>query len=161
MTESETVVQESNLVIATYGSIVACAVDGLTYVAQMETLDKALKAALRGNPEGIAFVFVVRQTSLLPTPEVRARFAGILAALQGEVKMLAAIIEGTGFGASAKRSVFTMVISHMIGKITLKVFADPPGAAAWVAAEAARRKLKVPPESVIARFVLGLPATTA
>jgi hypothetical protein len=161
MIESETVVHESNLVIATCGSIVACAVDGLTLVPQMDTMAKALKAAARANPDGVAFVFVVRQSSSLPTPDVRARFAATLAALQGEVKMLAAIIEGTGFGASAKRSVFTMVISHIIGKITLKVFADPPGAAAWIAAEATRRQLKVPTESVISRFVASLPATIA
>jgi hypothetical protein len=160
MAESETVVHESNLVVATYGPIAACAVDGLTSVAQMDVMAHALKGAARANADGIAFVFVVRQTSLLPTPEVRARFASTLAALQGEVKLLAAIIEGSGFGASAKRSVFTMVISHMIGKITLKVFADPHGAAPWVVAEAVRSGLKTPPELAIAKFVANLPATT-
>jgi hypothetical protein len=160
MSESAAVVvQESNLVVATYGPIVACAVDGLTLVPQMDTLATALKAAARANPEGIILVFVVRQTSLLPTTEVRARFAATLAAMQSQVKLLAAVIEGAGFGASAKRSVFTMVINHMIGKITLKVLADCSDAVAWVAAEGTRRGLRLAPETAIAKFMANLPAT--
>ncbi len=160
MPSSPTIVlQESNFIAATLGVLVVAVVDGLTAPEQMDSLATQMRASARLHAGGIAFLFIIRDSAALPPTSVRQRFEKMMREMQGKLKLLAVVIEGSGFASAAKRSVFTMISAQIVGKISLKVFAASPKACAWLAGMSATQALELPPAATLAAFAAGLPAT--
>jgi hypothetical protein len=153
------VLQEQNFIVAQHGLVTIGVVDGLTEPEQMDSLATQLRASAQQNPGGIAYLFIIRDGAQLPPPAVRSRYERTMKEMQGKVRVMAVAIEGAGFGSAAKRSVFTMISGHVIGKIKLKVHPDAPKACAWLAAEGVSCGLALPTAGALASFVASLPAT--
>jgi hypothetical protein len=105
------------------------------HIAAMRGQLKQLAAAY---PSGIGLVFVIAETSGVPPVEVRDAATRMFQEAGSSLKLCAAILEGSGFAAAAKRSVFTLVSSSVFGTVKLKVFGAVPEGCLWLATESAR-----------------------
>jgi hypothetical protein len=72
--------------------------------------------------------------------------------MQNDLSMCAAVLEGHGFVAAAKRSLVTHILSGMLGKMPVKVFGELRDAASWLCQEARPRELQAPETFDLLRF---------
>ena len=152
--------QEANFLLATHGPVAIIVVDGLTTIEQAGAMGDLVRATVQRHPGCCALLFIVRDGAAIPNAEVRQRFQRTVRSAQGKLKLLAAVIEGTGFAAASKRSIFTMVVSSLMGPVAVKVFPDPPKACVWLATEGRGGGVAVSATELSA-YVATLPSTAA
>ena len=104
----------------------------------METLAK------RYGDKGIALLFVVAETSSTPSGEARHEAGEMFDAMRPYLRVVSAQMEGSGFTAAAKRSVFTWATSKMLGKTPVKTFARLSEATAWLEVKCAELRMPCP-----------------
>jgi len=118
--------------------------DGVCVVMPSETprvegIRRLRRTLLRHYGDGaLSLLFVVPSKVGIPSDETRGEVRALLSELGPRLTAVAAVIEGTGFGASAKRSVLTFVTSVLArGTTSVRVFATVDPAAEWIAESAA------------------------
>ncbi len=96
-----------DFVIATSGAILTVVWLGETTLAGTERLHIAIREFAVTHPRGIGLLTIVGARAPLPAPAVRKELAQMLAEGRYFIKCSAILIEGSGFRASAVRSVVT------------------------------------------------------
>ena len=96
-----------NHVVATWKSIVAIVWRGETTLEAVATLRAACGELANAQPQGIGVLTIVGPNAPLPAHAARKAIAKVLAEGSALIKCSALVIEGSGFRASAVRSVVT------------------------------------------------------
>ena len=73
-------------------------------------------------------------------------------AMQSDLALCAAVLEGSGFVAAAKRSLVLHILGGMLGKMPVKVFGELRDAATWLSQEARPREVRAPEAFDLMRF---------
>ena len=110
--------------------------------------------AARAGPGGIGMLFVVPKTSETPDGPVRTAAGKMFEGLRDHLRVVATQIEGTGFAAATKRSIFTWATSNMLGKTPIKTFGGLAEATVWLAAQCAAQNVACPPAAVLHEIAL-------
>jgi hypothetical protein len=152
--------RDSSFVISFHERVLVAITDGHGTLPGINTWRSNTEMLARTYPDGIGMFFVVSPGAHVPVGEVRTRANDLFTWIQGRVKVLAAVIEGSGFGTAAKRAAFALIVNASIGKVPLKVFSEIPAACDWMAAEAAKVGLPCPRPPDLWKFVLDLPRPT-
>ncbi len=103
----------------------------------------------RYGDKGIAPLFTVAETSSTPSGEARGEAGKMFDAMRPYLRVVSAQMEGSGFAAAAKRSVFTWATSKMLGNTPIKTFARLMQATTWLEAKCKELKLPCPPRDVL------------
>lgn len=147
MTSTLSISTREPTVILASGAQVAVQVHlGEPTVAHLDAMERQLRALRAKHPGGLGLLFVVGEGSSAPSGPARARGVEMFGRLRDSVKIVSAAILGTGFRASAKRSVFTMFASTVFGTARVKVFGDLDEAGAWLTVECAKAAIACPPK---------------
>jgi hypothetical protein len=154
------ILSQPRLLVATHGALLISVVNGETPPEEMDLLAAEMRGAARRSVTGMAFLFVVSSGAHHPSGAVRQRYVQALKDIQPKLKAFAAVIEGSGFATATKRSIFTMLTSHFLGKVPLKVFADTSSACAWLTKQSEVKSLELPTTATLTAFIASLPPTT-
>ncbi len=109
--------------------------------------------AKRYDERGFALLFIVAETSSTPSGAARDAAGEMFDALRPYLRVVSAQMEGTGFAAAAKRSVFTWATSKMLGKTPVKTFARLGEATEWLESKCGELGLPCPPRATIEALV--------
>jgi hypothetical protein len=83
----------------------------------------------------------------------------MFAALQPNLCALAGVLEGSGFAAAAKRSVFTFATSRMIARAVVKTFDQVDPGIGWLTDRCREQGVACPAATALAAFAREVRAT--
>jgi hypothetical protein len=107
----------------------------------------------RHSPSGrIALLFIVADSSSPPAGPARTAAEQMFAALQPNLCAVAGVLEGSGFMAAAKRSVFTFATSRMIARATVKTFDQVDPASGWLIERCREQGVACPTATALVSF---------
>lgn len=72
--------------------------------------------------------------------------------MQSDLAICAAVLEGSGFVAAAKRSLVLHILTGMLGKMPVKVFGELRDAAVWLSEQAPAREVRCPQAFDVMRY---------
>jgi hypothetical protein len=105
---------------------------GRTSSAEVEAFRAGIEAAHRdGMP--IAVAFWVHRETRPPDRDTRDGVSGVISGLRGRMLAMAGIVEGSGLGATSRRTLMRAVFSMTRLDGPAQVFSDPRAAASWLA----------------------------
>jgi hypothetical protein len=143
---TEVLIERPDLAVAIHDRILIAIPRGVADIAVVRDIRAGLETAgKRAGGGGIGFLFVVAATSTTPTGMAREEAAAMFDAARPYLRVLSAQLEGTGFAAAAKRSVFTWATSRMLGKTPVKTFAILGDAADWLETKCKELGIPCPP----------------
>jgi hypothetical protein len=96
------------------------------------------------SPGGFGLVLLLPEAAGPPEGEAREMATQMFRAVKGRLKVMAAVLEGSGFAAAAKRSVLTVLVNVAIGSARLKVVSDVVSGCHWMAHQAKVAALSCP-----------------
>ncbi len=103
-----------------------------------------LEAAGRA-PAGFGLVLLIPEAAGPPEGKVRDQAGEAFRAVGGRLRFMAAVLEGAGFAAAAKRSVLTVVVNVVIGAGAVKVFSAAGPGCDWAVQQARLSRVQSPP----------------
>jgi len=109
--------------------------------------------ARRFDDKGIALLFIVAETSSTPNGAARDAAGEMFDAVRPYLRVLSAQMEGSGFAAAAKRSVFTWATSKMLGKTPVKTFARLAEATAFLETKCSELRMPCPSRETLEAVV--------
>lgn len=115
-------------------------------------LQRAVEELQLRNGRKVALFLLVPADAPSPAGGDREAAAGHFRRMQADLGLCAAVLEGSGFVAAAKRSLVTYILGSMLGKLPVKVFSDVREAATWLADEAPSRDVRSPMAFDLIRF---------
>jgi len=133
-------------VLASHGPVALFLHRGEPEVAHIVLFHSQLRATIREYPDGVGLLFVIADTSGLPSNDVRTAASAVFRELGPKIRLLGAAFEGEGFGSAAKRSVFTLVASSIFGSIRMRVHGSAEAACHWLDEQATGAALRSPSE---------------
>jgi len=119
--------------IATWANLIFAIFKKETTLAGVQKVRQAYERSWRLNPNGLCTMMIVEPRAPMPGAEVRKALAEALAVGSGRTLMSAVIHEGSGFHASAVRSVVTGLAMLTRLPFPHQVFATVRDAANWMA----------------------------
>ena len=131
---------------------------GRTASAEVEAFRAGIEAAHRdGTP--IAVAFWVHRETRPPDRDTRDGVSAVISGLRGRMLAMAGIVEGSGLGATSRRTLMRAVFSMNRLDGPAQVFSDPRAAASWLAeAMPASRDGTLQRESIAEAIVVGIEA---
>jgi len=93
---------------------------------------KTIVELSRDNPRGVASIIVIDGSAKPPSEEIRADIKRAIAQAGPHLRGLAQVVEGTGFGAAAKRSALSVITLVARFPFPIKIFSTRREAAFWV-----------------------------
>ncbi len=112
-------------------------------------------ALAKGNGAGVGYLFVVAEGAAIPT-DTREAAGKMFDAIRPHLKVLAGHIEGTGFKASAKRSLFTFATASILRGTQVKAHGELAEATTWFEGKCKEAKLGCPSakdlQALVTRF---------
>jgi hypothetical protein len=137
--------EHKDLLVASHGDVCIAISRGEATLDHIRRLRHGLTAAAhRAGGRGFALFFVKTETSTAPNGAARSAASEMFESLRGELRIISALFEGTGFLAAAQRSLFTFATSHVLGATLIKTFNDLPQSAGWLQAQCLVLKLACP-----------------
>jgi hypothetical protein len=131
----QVVIDRENLWVGHYGHVCIAYPRGETDAALITDVGRGVNILFKRVPTGIGLLMVIGTGSPAPVGEVREAAVKMFSEFEPKLKALAALVEGEGFVAAAKRSVFTFLISRVLRKKPVKTFAQIGQAADWMEAQ--------------------------
>ena len=98
-------------------------------------------------------LFVIAESSSAPNAEERDLASDMFASVASSLKVMSVVLEGAGFAAALKRSVFTFATSRLLGKIPTKTFGDLGQASDYLATKGADVGIGSPTSAALTTFV--------
>ena len=142
---TDVLIERSDLALAHCDQICVAIPRGLASVELVREIRQALESlARRYGDKGIALLFIVAETSSAPKEAAREAAGEMFESIRPYLRVLSAQMEGSGFAAAAKRSVFTWATSKMLGKTPVKTFARLAEATAWLETKCAELRMPCP-----------------
>jgi hypothetical protein len=130
---SEVITRSAALSIARAADVCIAVPRGDASVELVAGIREALLSIARQSPSGrIALLFIVADSSSPPAGAARSAAGEMFATLQPNLCAIAGVLEGTGFMAAAKRSIFTWATSRMIARAPVKTFDHLEPATGWL-----------------------------
>jgi hypothetical protein len=130
---TEVVVRSDGLAVGRAADVGVAVPYGDATVELVNGIREGLLSVARSSPSGrIALLFIVAESSSPPAGAARAAAAEMFAALQPNLCAVAGVLEGSGFMAAAKRSIFTFATSRMIERAQVKTFDQLAPAVSWL-----------------------------
>jgi hypothetical protein len=150
---SEVITVAPAVVIARIADVCVTVPRGHADVELVNGIREGMFSVARQSPSGrIALLFIVADSSSPPTGQARTVAEQMFAALQPNLCAVAGVLEGTGFMASAKRSVFTFVTSRMIARAAVKTFDQVDPAIGWLVERCREQGVACPTPTALASF---------
>jgi hypothetical protein len=150
---SEVITRTQALVIARIADVCVAVPRGHADVALVNGIREGLFAVARQSPSGrIAMLFIIADSSSPPAGPARTAAEDMFVALQPNLCAVAGVLEGTGFMAAAKRSVFTFATSRMIARAAVKTFDQVDSAIGWLTERCREQGVACPTATALASF---------
>jgi hypothetical protein len=150
---SEVIARAPAFVIARIADVCITVPRGHADVDLVNGIREGMLSVARQSPSGrIALLFIVADSSSPPAGPARTAAEQMFAALQPNICAIAGVLEGTGFVAAAKRSVFTYATSRMIARAAVKTFADVDPATGWLIERCREQGVACPTATALVSF---------
>ena len=151
---TEVLIERPDLALAHYDQVCVAIPRGAANVDLVKDIWRGMETlAKRWGDKGIALLFIVAETSSTPSGDARHEAGQMFDAMRPYLRLVSAQMEGSGFAAAAKRSVFTWATSKMLGKTPVKTFARLTEATAWLEVKSGELKLPCPPRDSLEAMV--------
>ncbi|HWE29470.1 MAG TPA: hypothetical protein VHB97_15780 [Polyangia bacterium] len=151
---NDVLIDRPDLALANCDQICIAVPRGVANAALVREIRRGMEAlAGRYGDKGIGLLFIVAETSSAPTGDARHEAGEMFDAMRPYLRVLSAQMEGSGFAAAAKRSVFTWATSKMLGKTPVKTFARLAEATAWLETKSAELRLPCPSRDTLEAVV--------
>lgn len=148
--------QAPNLVIAHRDRVCITLCRGdLTADLIKRTRDGVLALA-KGKSPGVGYLFVLADHSGVPDAPAREAIGQMFDALRPHLRVVSGHIEGSGFKASAKRSVFTFATSRILKGTAVKAHGKIEEATDWLESKCKEAQLACPPSKDLQALVTRL-----
>ena len=98
----------------------------------VDALDRASAPLVRQHPEGFSSIHVVAKGTPLATGEARERLVALMKRYQGQIACIGTVLEGSGFWASATRSLILGMRLLAPQSFEMQTYASIPELAAWL-----------------------------
>jgi hypothetical protein len=132
-----------DMIVALEQGVLVATPEGPASREMMATLTACFRDAARRTPaSGFAFLLHIGEHGDPPTGQARDDAVAMFESVRGQMRAIAAVMVGSGFMASARRSVLTWLTSRLVGATPMKTFSHTPQAADWLVEKC--RELKVP-----------------
>lgn len=151
--EPQIVVDKPELVVAHYQQICIAIPRGDPDTAMIENIRGGMTALARRAGGSVGLLFIVAAKSSAPTGRTREAAAEMFDELRPNLKAVSAHMEGSGFAAAAKRSVFTWATQRMLGKTPVKTFGRLADSTHWLELKCKELKLNCPTSLELQSFV--------
>ncbi|HWE29469.1 MAG TPA: hypothetical protein VHB97_15775 [Polyangia bacterium] len=115
-------------------------------------LQRAVESRHRQSQRKLALFLLVPANAPSPAGGDRESAARHFTMMKDDLALCAAVLEGSGFIAAAKRSLVLHILSGMLGKMPVKVFGDLHDAATWLCDQAPARTVRCPQAFDLIRF---------
>lgn len=136
---------EPDLAVARYADLCVAVVRADMTVAMLTRIRNGMGSVQQqADRRGIGLFIVVSDKAGPPSGGVRDALAETITARGPELKVICFVLEGSGFMASAKRSVFTFATSRVIRGTPIKTFVEAREAAVWSKSTCADQGLVCP-----------------
>lgn len=95
----------------------------------------ALQTLAKERVSGVGYLLILQNGAMTPNAEARQEVTTVLDGLGGVLRVLAVVMEGGGFWASAVRSTLAVLLVARSRPYQVKIFAGHDEAIAWIARE--------------------------
>jgi hypothetical protein len=153
--------RDESFVISLYERMLVAITEGDATIAALDAWKASVDLLARSYPDGIGLFFIIGATAQIPIGGVRTRASDLFKSLPSRARLMATVIEGSGFSTAAKRAAFALISKDAIGTVPGKVFGETLPACEWVASEGSRVGLPCPRPIELLRFVSALPRPSA
>lgn len=153
--------RDASFVVAAFDRIVLAITEGDARAEGIGGWKACVELMARSYPDGIGIVFVIGETAIVPSGAVRATANEFFATLEGKTRIMATVIEGSGFATATKRAAFTLISKASIGKVPSKVHPGVLSACEWLVSEGKKLGLVTPPAAQLAGALAGMPRPSA
>jgi hypothetical protein len=127
--------QSADLVIAHRNRVCIAICRGDLTVDVVQRTREGVLALAKAHSGGIGYLFVVPEISGIPAGPVRDAVGQMFDAVRPHLRVVSGHIDGSGFRASAKRSVFTFATSRILGGTQVKAHGSLVDATTWLEAK--------------------------
>jgi hypothetical protein len=151
---TEIILVEKGLAVARAADVCIAVPRGTSDTALVKKIHAGLeRVALQSATGRIALLFFVAESSTAPEGPARAAAGEMFEALKPNLHAIAAFMEGSGFMAATKRSVFAFATSRYLGKTPVKTFDQLSPAAAWLQTRCRELGVACPPSTNLEALV--------
>jgi hypothetical protein len=112
--------------------------------AEVDALRAHLYAVAARAPKGIGLLLVIPEVAGPPDGAVREQVIAMFRSMRGRMPLVVAVLEGEGFGAAAKRAVFTLLMTSSLGANQVKAVPTASAGCDWMAERAAKSGIACP-----------------
>ncbi|MCA9707654.1 MAG: hypothetical protein KDK70_17525 [Myxococcales bacterium] len=128
----ERMIESDGVLVASWRNVVLNVGKGSPSADHIDTVRRLVDDLLSKYPDGIGMMLMVYNASLFPHADGRNRTNELFREVGPRLQGVAAVVEGTGFWASAVRSVITGFTLVSRTKFPLKTFGSVDDASAWL-----------------------------
>jgi len=153
--------QDSSFVISFHENVLVAITEGDGTLEAVDAWGKQIELGGRAYPSGLALLFIIGDSAVVPSGPVRALATEMFKTMQGTVRVMSTAIEGSGFATATKRAAYTLISQGTIRRIPTKVHGDIDTACSWLEAEAKKAVIPSPSAKDLAAFTKGLPRPSA
>jgi hypothetical protein len=151
---SEVISRQPELVVARISDVCIAIPRAAAETELIALLRDNMLQVARQSPSGrIALFFLVTDSASPPSGPARSAAEEMFIALQPNICAVAGVLEGSGFMASAKRSVFTFLTARMIGRASVKTFEKVDVASSWLIDRCREQGVACPSATALLSFV--------
>jgi hypothetical protein len=151
--QSEVVTVKPAVVIGRIADVCIGVPRGLSDLEVVATLREGMLSVARQSPNGrIGLLFLVAETSTPPAGPARAAANEMFSTLQPNICALGGVLEGSGFMAAAKRSVFTFATARVLTHAIVKTFEQVEPASVWLVDRCREQGVACPTAAALAAF---------
>ena len=124
--------QSANLVVAHRDRVCIAICRGDITVDMIQRTREGVLALAKANSNGVGYLFILPEISSVPAGPVREAVGQMFDAVRPHLRVVSGHIDGSGFRASAKRSVFTFATSRILGGTQVKAHGSLVDATTWL-----------------------------
>jgi hypothetical protein len=119
--------------LASYADAQICVWGRQGTTPMAESLERASARLARAFPDGVLCLHIIVNTPPLPEPDARRRIGEVMLRHAAAISCFGLVLEGTGFWASAVRTMVAGMVFIAPAPIRLQVFAKVDEAVLWAA----------------------------
>jgi len=151
--------QSPDLVIAHRDRVCIALCRGEITADLIKRAQDGVLALAKGNSSGVAYLFVLAEGAGIPA-SLRDAIGKMFDAIRPHLRVISGHIAGSGFRASAMRSLFTFATSRILKGTPVKAHGDLVEATLWLEARCKEATLGCPPSKDLHALVTRLGAPT-
>jgi len=129
---AQVIIDRENIWVAHCGNVCIAYPRGETVSGMITDIGRCFNILAKRVPTGIGLLLLIGAGSPAPAGAVRDAAVQMFSDFEPKLKLLGMWVEGSGFVAATKRSVLTLLVSRIVRKKPVKVFAEIAKVTDWM-----------------------------